>query len=115
MRGGGVGYLLGVNKKRELDRKVKNQGLMGQDGGELVSAISKSPLTPQEPMEFLSRSWSLSTSEISKAILINGGSSGGIGSGGKSKRFRNYVVDRFADALPPPETLSVAASRRRGI
>uniref|UniRef100_A0A0E0CPB6 PH domain-containing protein n=1 Tax=Oryza meridionalis TaxID=40149 RepID=A0A0E0CPB6_9ORYZ len=55
--------------------------------------------TPMEPMEFLSRSWSVSASDISRVLT------GGVG----ARRSTNFVVDRLSGMLMP-ETLALAAA-----
>lgn len=48
----------------------------------------REPPTPLEPMEFLSRSWSLSASEISKALL--------------EKQHKHTFLENMPETLPEP-------------
>ncbi|KAF7090342.1 hypothetical protein CFC21_093108 [Triticum aestivum] len=84
------GYLLGRTKRRDH--------LLLMDGAGAV----QSPQTPVEPMEFLSRSWSVSASDLSKVLAVGGG-----------RRSSNFVVDRLSGMLMP-ETLALAAASGTG-
>ncbi|OEL29499.1 hypothetical protein BAE44_0009482 [Dichanthelium oligosanthes] len=88
------GHLLARMKRR--DHLLLTDGA-GAAAGPLAVV---SPHTPMEPMEFLSRSWSVSASEISKVLA------GGVGGG---RRSSNFVVDRLSGMLMP-ETLALAAA-----
>uniref|UniRef100_A0ACD5YX56 Uncharacterized protein n=1 Tax=Avena sativa TaxID=4498 RepID=A0ACD5YX56_AVESA len=87
------GYLLGRTKRRDH--------LLLMDSAGAPAAV-QTPQTPVEPMEFLSRSWSVSASDISKVLAV-----GGVGVAGR--RSSNFVVDRLSGMLMP-ETIALAAA-----
>uniref|UniRef100_A0A5B6Z557 PH domain-containing protein n=1 Tax=Davidia involucrata TaxID=16924 RepID=A0A5B6Z557_DAVIN len=83
------GYYLGWKKNsyRWLEKNV-------EDDEELKVASTlpsiPQPQTPKEPMEFLSRSWSLSATEISKAL---------------SHKQKQFTLDRNSNVISFPETV----------
>ena len=79
-------------------RMKRRDHLLLTDGGAGAGPLAVQ--TPMEPMEFLSRSWSVSASEISKVLAV-----GGVG----GTRSSNFVVDRLSGMLMP-ETLALAAA-----
>jgi hypothetical protein len=81
-----------------MGRMKRRDHLLLTDSAAGAPAV-QSPQTPMELMEFLSRSWSVSASEISRMLT------GGVG----GRRCSNYVVDRLTGMLMP-ETLALAAA-----
>ncbi|EAZ24069.1 hypothetical protein OsJ_07803 [Oryza sativa Japonica Group] len=73
--------------------------LLLMDAAPPPAAVAAAVQTLMEPMEFLSRSWSVSASDISRVLT------GGVG----ARRSTNFVVDRLSGMLMP-ETLALAAA-----
>uniref|UniRef100_A0A0D9YVY7 PH domain-containing protein n=1 Tax=Oryza glumipatula TaxID=40148 RepID=A0A0D9YVY7_9ORYZ len=82
-----------------LGRMRRRDHLLLMDAAPPPAAVAAAVQTLMEPMEFLSRSWSVSASDISRVLT------GGVG----ARRSTNFVVDRLSGMLMP-ETLALAAA-----
>lgn len=79
---------------------------------EIVSQIPQ-PQTPREPMKFLSRSWSLSASEISKALAQKQRQQRDLFSVSQNSP-RGFFQDVAADPLMAENIMNSAGTRRSG-
>lgn len=88
-------YLLGWKKNNDSDNWLMSVEEDEEMDVELPSVHQ--PQTPMEPMDFLSRSWSLSASELSKAL---------------AKNQKHYSFERKFSVIneslsPPPQLVSL--------
>ncbi|KAJ4784598.1 auxin canalization protein (DUF828) [Rhynchospora pubera] len=90
------GFFLEARKRRDDMLVVGDDWYREIDEEAGIVPVIPPPQTPMEPMEYLSRSWSVSAAEISKALLTGG-------------RKRNFVMERLPELIIP-ETLVFAAS-----